>query len=121
MSAFRNRGLNVVVDTIKQAEFDFAKLKLTERQQEIIANTLRALPNSKDDRYVGDMRVREIAGYDIAFVIVRDNDEIAIIIVGVERAQELETPLQLVVRSGLLMLPESIQSIFSGRQKKPEK
>ncbi len=120
-SAFRNRGVKVVVDTMEQAEFDFAKLNVTEKQQEIIARNLKETPNSTYDRYTGELRVRIICGYDIAFTVVRDDADVAVIIIGAEMGRELEGIIDLVMRSSLSMLPPAFKVILEGRRKRPKK
>ena len=79
-SAFRYRGLKVVVDTTEKAEFDIKGYQIPDATMEAIARQLRDVSFSRRDRVVGDARVREIDNYDIVFIIGREDDTMVITI-----------------------------------------
>jgi len=79
-SAFRYRGLKVVVDTTEKAEFDIAGYQIPDAAMETIASQLRDVSFSLRDRVIGDARVRAIDGYDVVFIIGREDDTVVITI-----------------------------------------
>jgi len=83
-SAFRYRGLKVVVDTTEKAEFAIKGYQIGDARMERIARRLRVSAFLQDDRIVGDIRVRELEGYDVAFIVGRDRDTLVITIGAVE-------------------------------------
>jgi hypothetical protein len=118
-SAFRNRGLEVVVDTTKQAEFDFASHQLTSDQQETIAANLREVPNSVRDTCIGDIRIREVfTDWEVAFVVALDDSEVVILIIGLETTGQFESQLGLLARAASDSLPPGIQTLLKGRTRK---
>lgn len=68
-SALRHRGVRVEVDTTEIAEWDIASIQIAEDVLERIARNLKTVTHSDRDRVVGDVRVREIEGYDIVFFL----------------------------------------------------
>ncbi|MEM1130779.1 MAG: hypothetical protein AAGH83_09685 [Pseudomonadota bacterium] len=83
-NVFRHRGLKVAVDTTEMAEFDIRELTLSDALVENIGRRLRDMAFSKQDRVVGDVRVREMFGYDVAFIVGRQNGTVVITIGAVE-------------------------------------
>jgi hypothetical protein len=116
-SAFRNRGLSVVVDTTQTAEFDFASHRINIGQQEAIATNLKQVPNSPLDRCIGDIRIREILdGWDVAFLLAFDKNDVVVLVIGLEAAGELESRLNQLIRAGQKSLPAGIQALLDGRR-----
>ena len=70
----------MVVDTTEKAEFDIKGYQIADATMETIASQLRDVSLSRRDRVVGDARVREIDGYDIVFIIGRQDDTMVITI-----------------------------------------
>lgn len=116
-SHFRRRGLKVVVDTTEQAEFDFAGFQVPPAVQEAIARELKLVPKSFEDRFSGDIRLREIRGWDVAFVIWRENNAWVVTIIGADRPKEMEKQLNRLRRAGLAALPPWIQALLEERGK----
>lgn len=83
-SAFRYRGLKVVVDTTEKAEFAIKGYQISDARMERIARRLRESAFSSADRIVGDIRVRELEGYEVVFIVGRDRDTLVITIGAVE-------------------------------------
>jgi hypothetical protein len=96
-SAFRYRGLKVVIDTTEKAEFDAKGLRLGDRTMERIGRELLETSFSPRDRVVGDVRVREIEGYDVAFVNGREDSRLVITIGRIERPDP-DNPLEEVLK-----------------------
>ncbi len=116
---FRSRGLEVVVDTTKEAEFDFASHKLTAPQLAEIAENLRALPISKQDRTVGDLRFRDVLeDREVAYIITHEGSTVAILIFGLDYVGKLESSFEVLTRAGVASLPAGAQELLKGRKKK---
>jgi hypothetical protein len=96
-SAFRYRGLKVVIDTTEKAEFDAEGLRLGDGTMERIGRELLETSFSPRDRVVGDVRVREIEGYDVAFVNGREDSRLVITIGRIERPDP-DNPLEEVLK-----------------------
>ncbi|MGR3313139.1 hypothetical protein [Roseovarius indicus] len=96
-SVFRYRGLKVVVDTTEKAEFDAKSLRLGDKTMERIGRELAETSFSPRDRVVGDVRVREIEGYDVAFVNGREDSRLVITIGRIERPDP-DNPLEEVLK-----------------------
>lgn len=115
-SQFRKRGLRVVVDTTETAEFDFASAQISAAQQEEIATNLKAVPVSQRDKLFGYVRIREILpGWQVAFIIAPDGDELVVLVIGLDTVEGMETQLELLMRAGLSGLPGPIQTMLEGR------
>lgn len=97
-SAFRHRGLRVVVDTTEKAEFDIRGYQIGTAMMERIAGRLCAVVFSPEDRVVGDVRVRLLEGYDIIFFVARDRDVIVVTIGGV-RVPDKAKPTEGILKS----------------------
>lgn len=82
---FRYRGLKVVIDTTEKAEFDAAGLRLGDKVMERIGRELLETSFSPRDRVAGDVRVREIQGYDVAFINGREDGTLVITVGRIER------------------------------------
>lgn len=118
MTHYRYRGVETVVDTTKEAEFDYALHRVDKATQEEIARQLKENPRSSRDRMRGDMRLREIAGWDVMFVIASDRRGWVITIAGVDAPAQMEPHLDYLLRAALESLPPLIQALLKGRQKK---
>ena len=81
-SPFRYRGLQVAVDTTETAEFDRELYDITAAAFEAIGTSLARLPHSVDDRLVGDIRIREIDGIDVIFLLSREDATLVATIIG---------------------------------------
>lgn len=115
-SVFRNRGLEVVIDTTKEAEFDFASHRLTQRQVEAIGQALKAVPVSNSDRCVGSVRIREVqTGKEVAFLISQEGSEVVVLIMGLDNVGELESRFNQILRAGVVSLPPAAQELLKGR------
>ena len=115
MSAFRNRGLTVSVDTTLQAEFDFASWQITDDDQEAIASNLQALPISPRDSYHGHLRVRELKGWDVGFTIAPDENGWVLLIMAIEKPGELEAHFDYLMRAAKTNLPAYARELLKGR------
>lgn len=70
----------MVIDTTEKAEFDIMGYQIPDATMEAIASQLRDVSFSRRDRIVGDVRVRECDGYDIVFIIGREENTMVITI-----------------------------------------
>ena len=120
-SPYRNRGLNVVVDTTRQAEFDFASHQLSPREQEVIGTNLKTVPHSPRDRFFGNIRVREVLkGWEVAFTIALDDNEVVILVIGVEVTGKFESHFEQIRRAGMAELPPGVQELLTKRRRRYE-
>ena len=119
MSAFDRRGVEVLVQTTKQAEFDFAKWRIPDATQEAVAINLKTLPDSPRDRYRGAIRIREIGELDIAFTLMAAPDLI-VMVLSVAPKGEIEKYIDYVLRVSLASLSPAAQEALKGRRKESE-
>ena len=117
MSLFRNRGLRVVVDTTEPAEWDFASLQVSDQSKESIARNLMSVPRSPRDRFEGNVRIREVSGWDIAFTLSLNSSELVCTIIAIGNPDEIETTTNYLLRSGKAILPEPVQTLLGGRKR----
>ncbi|THF93264.1 MAG: hypothetical protein E8G75_03955 [Sulfitobacter sp. SK025] len=89
--------MKVVVDTTEVAEFDIKGYQINDADLETIAKELRDNALSESNRTVGDIKVREMKGYDVAFIVGRDDDRIIITIGGLE-LPDREMPMEKVIK-----------------------
>ena len=101
---FRYRGVSVVVDTTETAEFDIALHGVGPRDLEAIHRSLTTVILSESDRSVGPVRIREIAGLDIAFLTTREADRI-VITIGAIQPPSADDPMEEVLnRIGVIAM-----------------
>ncbi len=96
-SVFRYRGLKVVVDTTEKAEFDIKGYQISDARMERIGARLRESALSRQDRIVGDIRVREMEGYDVVFIVGREGDTLVITIGAVE-VSDPDNPIEKILQ-----------------------
>ncbi|SIN97016.1 hypothetical protein [Vannielia litorea] len=80
VSEFTRRGVKVVAETTEKAEFDIRCYHITDAAMDRIAARLKEALFSPDDRVVGDLRIRELEGYDVVHFVGRDGDRIVVTI-----------------------------------------
>ncbi|MEM6488813.1 MAG: hypothetical protein AAF677_11200 [Pseudomonadota bacterium] len=102
MSAFRHRGVRVVVDTTAEAEFDRQGYGVPDAVMERIADRLSAVTFSPEDRTVGAVRVRVIEGLDVIFLLTREGSKIVVTIGGVRPHQPGSATERLIRSVGLV-------------------
>lgn len=96
-SVFRTRGVRVVIDTTETVEFDAKSHQISDARMERIGKQLRDTHFSPRDRTVGIMRVREIEGFDVAFILGREQDALVITIGRIELPDKDE-PLEVLLK-----------------------
>ncbi len=106
-SPFRHRGVRVVVDTVETAEFDMQIYDIAPEIVDTIGRALVSLPQSTEDRAVGNFLIREIAGFDVVFIIGRE-DTTVVITIGRIRPPDPANPTELLLKSA------GIAAIFRG-------
>lgn len=77
----RHRGRRVFVDTTHSAEIEIKGYQVPDAQLALAADRLAAMPVGPDDLVAGDVRVREIDGYDYLYFI-GVNDDAAVVTIG---------------------------------------
>ena len=97
-SPFRFRGVRVVVDTVETAEHDIALYAVPEDTVALIGQSLAALPQSKEDRAVGSFLIREIAGFDVVFIVGREGADI-VVTIGRIRPPDPAKPTEVILRN----------------------
>lgn len=103
-SALRYRGIKPEVDTTEAAEWDVADLGISDAVLEGIARSLCSLPASSVDRVVGSVRIREVGGLDVLFVLSREGHKQVITICGIRRQTPDEPTEVLLKRLGQLAI-----------------
>ena len=83
MSVIRHRGRQLFVDTTHSAELELQGYQISDEQLERAANRLVARPLHPDDMVHGDVRIREIEGYDYLFFIGQNDEAIVVTIASV--------------------------------------
>lgn len=83
-TAFRHRGLRVVVDTTEKAEFSIRGYQISDAMMERVARQLRESVFLGTARSFGDLWIREIEGYDFVYLIGREQDKLVFTIGAVE-------------------------------------
>ncbi|MCH8465107.1 MAG: hypothetical protein LAT78_00825 [Roseinatronobacter sp.] len=94
---FRHRGVQILVDTTATAEFDMQIYDIKPETVKDIALSLRALPQSTKDRSVGNFLIREISGFDVAFIVGRAGRDV-IITIGRIRPPDTQEPTELLLK-----------------------
>jgi hypothetical protein len=94
---FRNRGLDVVVDTTSVAEFDIAGHGVPDTDLADIERSLRTVPLSEADRSRGMFQVRRIGEWDVGFVQSREAG-VLVVTVGVVEPARADRPLAATLR-----------------------
>lgn len=87
-SPFRFRGVKTYIDTSEKAEWDMAGFQVPESARTRLANRLLATPYSSQDRVTGDVRIRELEGYEVLFSVIRVDRDLVITIGGLEPIDE---------------------------------
>lgn len=103
-SAFRVRGIQIVVDTTEQAEFDVAGYQIGDAAMERIARRLKAMPFSSQDRVVGDIRVRLLEGYDVIYIVGRELDKLVVTIGGLRPPDPNDPTENILHRLGMVAM-----------------
>ncbi|MEM7644512.1 MAG: hypothetical protein AAF366_18600 [Pseudomonadota bacterium] len=88
MSGFRNRGIEVVVDTTRVAELDIALHRVSDGEVEQIVAALVAVPISPKDVGIGSFQLRRIGAWDVAFTNTRDGGVHVVTVGAVEPAMQ---------------------------------
>ncbi|MEM7709899.1 MAG: hypothetical protein AAF264_03955 [Pseudomonadota bacterium] len=88
MSGLRNRGIEVVVDTMRVAELDIALHGVEEADFEGIVTNLVSVPVSPRDAGVGTFQPRRVGRWDVAFTTTRDGSLQVITIGAIEPAMQ---------------------------------
>lgn len=96
----------------------FQRLHIREETQEIVGQNLKALPKSPHDRYVGDIRLREIAGFDVAFTLGLNHGNWTILIIAVEEPGELENVLVTLSRAAATQFDPGALELLKGRKRR---
>ena len=94
---FRFRGVGVVVDTTETAEFDISLHGVSSRDLEVIHRSLTTVILSEADRYVGPVRIREVSGFDVAFLTTREGDSV-VITIGAIQPPSADDPMEEVLK-----------------------
>ncbi|MEM0946595.1 MAG: hypothetical protein AAGK37_04255 [Pseudomonadota bacterium] len=93
VSNLRFRGIDVVVDTTRPAEFDIADHRLGTDAVEAIASELKEVTFSTRDRTLGTdavVRVREIRGFDVVYAVGREDAKVVVTIAAALRPNDNE-------------------------------
>lgn len=69
-----------MVETTEKAEFDIKGYQIPDATMDRVAARLKESLFSPGDRIVGDLRIRELEGYDVVHFVGRDADGIVITI-----------------------------------------
>ena len=80
---FRYRGIEVVVDTTQPAELQINGYQVSPSDIEAIERNLSDVMMSDGDQTIGDFRIRVIKGYEVAFVLGREDDLVVVTIAAV--------------------------------------
>lgn len=90
MSVFRNRGVEVLIDTTKPAEFDIAGYQIPKGMIERIGKRLQAMPFSPQDLEIQGLRARYLDGFWVLFIVGREHGDLVVIIGGIEPGKPTE-------------------------------
>jgi len=96
-SEFRYRGIPVILDTTEVAELDVALLGIPNETMEVIGRNLKTVTYSTSDRVIGQVRVREIAGHDVIFMLASEDGALRIVVGGV-RVPDPNDPTEAVLK-----------------------
>jgi hypothetical protein len=95
---FRFRGLDIVVDTGLAAELDIELYSISEQVVLSIGRNLKSLPQSANDRAVGNFLIREISGFDVVFIVGREGAQV-VVTIGRIRPPDPAAPTEEVLKS----------------------
>jgi len=80
MSSLRYRGIEVVVDTLHSAEIEIQGYQISDDQLENAAENLSKTPFSPRDLVAGDLRCRELNGYNYFFFVASEGTKVVVTI-----------------------------------------
>ncbi len=104
-----NRGLSVVVETTREAEFDFASRQLTVHQVDRISESLKTAPVSPDDQFVGAIRIRKVLeSWEVAFLITMDEGQVVVLVLALDFIGTLEPRFERVLSEDSASLPSDV-------------
>lgn len=83
MSGFRYRGVEVVVDTTHAAELQIKGYQISRTVVDAIGRSVSDVTFSEYDKVVGDVRIRDVNGYDVAFTVGREGAQVVVTIIAV--------------------------------------
>lgn len=95
---FRHRGVHVVVDTTQTADFD---IQLYEVPDATVARIVRSLTDAvhvSSDRAVGALLIREMDGFDVVFLVGREEADI-VVTIGRIMPVDPENPTEVILRN----------------------
>lgn len=81
MSEFRNRAVEIEVDTTKPAEFQIQGFHLSDEFMDRVARSFKSMPLKPEDTSYGPFNMRSIDGFDFLYVIGRQ-DGIFVVTIG---------------------------------------
>lgn len=118
MSEFEGDPVEVVAKRTKYAEIDFEDHRVPKEQRDRIARHLKRVPRSKYDKVTGNVRLRSFGqGYEVAFIILANEDKVVIMVIGYDREGELESKLNQIMRIAGEKEP-LLNIFFEGKQRK---
>jgi len=82
------RGIAVEVETVEAAEFDLVHYGLDDSFVAKAAHSITALPLASDDLADGAFRLRRIEGFDVVFLLARDDARVVATIFRIWPARE---------------------------------
>ena len=95
---FRFRGVRVVVDTVQTAEFDIKLYEVPDATVERVVHSLTDAVHLSSDRAVGPLLIREVDGFDVVFILGREEADIVVTIGRIMRADP-ENPTEVILRN----------------------
>lgn len=117
---FAGRGIDVMVYTSKQAEFDFQRRNLTDAQIRSIGTFLKTYPVLDSDRYVKGYRFRNVLDdKEVMFLFGHNGPSTEVLIAGLGDAGKLESMVSLLARAGSDAVFPGLNTLREGRRKKP--
>lgn len=118
MSEFEGDPVEVVAKRTRYAEIDFDDHKVPQERRDQIARHLKRVPRSKDDKVTGNVRLRSFdQGYEVAFIIIANEDKVVIMVIGYDREGELESRIAQIMRISGEKEP-FLKIFFDGKQRK---
>ncbi|MEM6902120.1 MAG: hypothetical protein AAF556_02630 [Pseudomonadota bacterium] len=117
MSELRNRSIDIVVDTTKEAEADFAHYRLADDELNKIARNLKAVVHSKRDIVAGNFRLREVTeGWGVLFAHYLDGRNLVVLIVGYGPMTEMESMFKYLARAAIEQAAPGLKVLLEGRK-----
>ncbi|MEP4032572.1 hypothetical protein [Roseibium polysiphoniae] len=121
MSEFDGEPLQVVAKRTSSAHRDFADWRVSSERQDEIARNLKLVPWSEADKRHGEVRLRSFGdGFEVAFLLLSQDDEFIVLVIGYDREGEMEEGLAHLKRAALEGLHPSIKALVEGRKRKSE-